>query len=470
MQPSPPDTDLPARLDHVVADVLTDPGHRVLEAVGRELGWPTGTLWLVRGDGTVHRAAVWPAGRPGRAGPPGPEPSWRCTPAGTVFSFPLISADRTEGFVELHTDEQVAAPPAIIATARLIGGRAGEAVRHARAVDTVRLSEARLRAVLDSALDCVVIADADGTVLEFNPAACRVFGYTRAEAVGRPLAELIVPPQLREQHRQGLRRYVTTGDPHVLDHRMETTGMRADGATFPVELTITRVAGPGPAVFSGYLRDLSAQHQAAAELKASRRRVIEAAVGERQRLERDLHDGAQQHLIGLGMTLARARTALPDQPARAAAILDDAITALDEAAIELRDFARGIHPGSLTRYGLRAALADMARRSPVELHLSEMTAERFRPAVEATAYFVVSEAVTNVARYAHTGLARVELTVEHDTLVVTVSDEGRGGADPDRGSGLRGLADRLGLLDGLLEVRSPHGAGTTVRARIPLAA
>jgi signal transduction histidine kinase len=257
----------------------------------------------------------------------------------------------------------------------------------------------------------------------------------------------------------------------VLDRRIEIEGIRADGITIPVELTITRIRLDGPPVFAGYLRDLSDRHRAEEELRASRRRVAEAVVAERQRLERDLHDGAQQRLISVGMTLARARTALPDQPARAAAILDDAIGALAEAAVELRNLARGIHPSSLTRYGLGAALADVARRAPVDLRLGVVPQQRFPASVEATAYFVVSEALVNVARHARTARARVDLGLEGaGTLVVTVADDGPGGATPERGSGLRGLADRVALLDGSFEVRSPPGGGTLLRARIPVTA
>ncbi|MEV4512158.1 PAS domain S-box protein [Dactylosporangium sp. NPDC049525] len=493
------------RLEHAVSDILAAPepaGGPVLDAIGRALGWSAGAMWqvtpgglrcvatwstsprfesfesatrdlvLARGEGLP--GAVWQRGEPAWVREFGQQTSFPRAVAAAraglsaAFCFPLHGADGIEGIVEFFTSALADPPPELVSTATSLGRRIGDALHRARASDAVRRSEARLRAVLDSALDCVVIADADGVILEFNPAACRTFGYRRDDAVGRELAELIVPPSLRAAHREGLRRFLASGEPRVLDRRVEITGMRADGTEFPVELTITRVAVEGRPVFSGYLRDLSDQHRVAEELKASRRRVLDATVGERQRLERDLHDGAQQRLVGLGMTLARARTALPDQPARAASILDDAIAALEESAIELRDFARGVHPASLTRYGLSAALADMARRGPVELRLGDLPTDRFAPAVEATAYFVVSEAVTNVARYAGTGTAQVDVAVSGDELTVTVTDGGRGGADAELGSGLRGLADRIALLDGTLTVDSPLGAGTTVRARIPI--
>jgi signal transduction histidine kinase len=195
-------------------------------------------------------------------------------------------------------------------------------------------------------------------------------------------------------------------------------------------------------------------------------------VAERQRLERDLHDGAQQRLIALGITLARTRTALPDDPARAAAMLDEAIENLSDTAVDLRDLARGIHPSSLTRYGLAVALADVARRCPVHLQIGAVSEERFPAAAESTAYFVVSEAVANVARYAGTGRARVDVAVDDSgrrrALTVSVADDGVGGAEPGRGTGLRGLADRLAMVDGTLEIHSPAGGGTRVRAWIPL--
>jgi len=225
-----------------------------------------------------------------------------------------------------------------------------------------------------------------------------------------------------------------------------------------------RLLGPGRRA------DLTAR---IGELETSRAQVVDAAEHERRRIERDLHDGAQQRLISLGAALNRARTALPNDPARAAETLDTALATLDEAAIELRNLARGIHPSSLTRHGLAAALADIARRSPVELSMNTLPTYRFPASIEATAYFVVSEALTNVAKHAGNERARVALTITDlvtggRSLEVTVADEGTGGASVTSGSGLQGLADRVALLDGTFDVVSPHGRGTLVRARIPL--
>jgi signal transduction histidine kinase len=203
------------------------------------------------------------------------------------------------------------------------------------------------------------------------------------------------------------------------------------------------------------------------ELRASRVRIVESADAARRRIERDLHDGAQQQLVALALTLRTARSRLERDPAQAGALIDAAAADLEMAIRELRELARGIHPAVLSDRGLGAALEALARRSPLPVELEPVQPERLPPSVEAAAYFVVAEALTNVARYAQASHARVAVARDGDRIVVTVADDGVGGADPSGGTGLRGLADRVAVLDGRLEVESPPGAGTTVRAVIP---
>jgi signal transduction histidine kinase len=198
------------------------------------------------------------------------------------------------------------------------------------------------------------------------------------------------------------------------------------------------------------------------EVRASRSRIAEAADAERRRIERDLHDGAQQRLVALAMRLDQAREA-----SGADALIDATTAELLAAIAEVRDLARGIHPTILSDAGLAAAVEALAERTPFPVAL-EVTEDRFPREVEVTAYYVVAEALTNVARHAHATEARVEARVERDRLVVTVVDNGRGGADPGAGSGLRGLADRLAVIGGELGVTSGPGAGTTLTATMPL--
>jgi len=203
------------------------------------------------------------------------------------------------------------------------------------------------------------------------------------------------------------------------------------------------------------------------ELRASRARIVESGDAARRRIERDLHDGAQQQLVALAINLRMARSRVERDPRAAAELLDVAAGDLDTAIRELRELARGIHPAVLSDRGLRSALEALAQRMPLPVEIAAAPDERLPEPVEAAAYFVVAEAVTNVVRYADATHARVEVVRDGDRVAVRVADDGVGGADPAQGSGLRGLADRVAALEGRLDVRSSPGAGTTVDAVIP---
>jgi signal transduction histidine kinase len=199
------------------------------------------------------------------------------------------------------------------------------------------------------------------------------------------------------------------------------------------------------------------------EVRASRARIVDATDAERRRVERDLHDGAQQRLVALAMRLQLAK----DASGSAGALIEEATTELQAAIAEVRDLARGIHPPILAEAGLAAALETLAERSPVAVRVQAADV-RYRPAVETTAFYVVAEALTNAARYAGATEVVVDVEQEGRSLTVTVTDDGRGGADLEAGSGLRGLVDRVAAVGGHLTVTSPIGGGTTVRADLPL--
>jgi signal transduction histidine kinase len=203
------------------------------------------------------------------------------------------------------------------------------------------------------------------------------------------------------------------------------------------------------------------------ELRASRERMLRIGLEERRRLERDLHDGAQQRLVSMALNLRLARAKLRGDPDAAEQLLSGASDELEAALGELRELARGIHPAVLSDRGLDTALETLAHRAPVPVELNSLPGERFPEAIELAAYFVVSEALTNVAKYAQASHAVVGLERHNGRLVVQVSDDGVGGADPEQGTGLRGLADRLAVIEGRLEVESEKGRGTTITARIP---
>jgi signal transduction histidine kinase len=213
---------------------------------------------------------------------------------------------------------------------------------------------------------------------------------------------------------------------------------------------------------------LQAEVQAQLELvRASRARIVAAGDAERRRLERDLHDGAQQRLVTLTLALGMARGRAAGVDPELAALIDAAGKEAREALTELRELARGIHPAVLTETGLAGAIQALVGRSPVATTVIEVPRERFPPVIEATAYFVVSEALANVAKHARADSAEVAISRLPGRLTVRVSDDGAGGARPEGGSGLRGLADRVASAGGVLRVDSPPGAGTRLEADIP---
>jgi signal transduction histidine kinase len=201
------------------------------------------------------------------------------------------------------------------------------------------------------------------------------------------------------------------------------------------------------------------------ELRRSRARIVAAGDEARKRLERNLHDGAQQRLTSLLLYLRLARSKVSEPPVQA--LLDQAIEELGAAVTELRELARGIHPEVLTRRGLAAALRVVTTRMPVPVEL-EVPRGRFGESTEAAAYYVVSESLANIVKYAQASSAAVRVQRLDGRLIVEVSDDGIGGADASAGTGLSGLADRVAALEGGFSVDSPAGAGTRVRAEIPL--
>jgi len=211
-----------------------------------------------------------------------------------------------------------------------------------------------------------------------------------------------------------------------------------------------------------------ASAEAKKELIESRARIVRAGDEARRKLERDLHDGAQQRLVSLALSLRVAGDAIESDPARGRELLDRARAELDHAIEDLRELARGIHPAVLTERGLAAAVELLCARAAVPVK-AEVTPGRLPLAVEAAAYYVVAEALTNVARYSGASSASVSVALDGDQRVtVEIGDNGRGGADPERGSGLRGLADRVEALDGTFAIHSPPGKGTIVRAEFRL--
>jgi signal transduction histidine kinase len=213
------------------------------------------------------------------------------------------------------------------------------------------------------------------------------------------------------------------------------------------------------------LAELRAQLE---QLRESRARIVEAGDTERRRLERNLHDGAQQRLVSLALALGLAESKVEPEPGAAVQLLQAAREELTQALSELRELARGIHPAVLTERGLPYALTALAERAPVEVRLQVDLDRRPPPAIEAAAYYVAAEALANVAKYAQATTVTVNVRIEDERLRVEVVDDGVGGADASAGSGLRGLDDRVQAFGGSLRVDSPAGDGTQILAELPV--
>jgi PAS domain S-box-containing protein len=324
-----------------------------------------------------------------------------------------------------------------------------------------------VRAVVQAAPSFFCLVDPAGRVVRFNRTLEQASGHSDDDSVrGRPFWDVFVP--LPEERAEVCR---------VFDETLRTRSraehenhwITAAGDRMLVAWSVTPVLDErGEQCFLVTGTDITARKQAEEEIRRSRARIVEAGDTERRRLERNLHDGAQQRLVSISLFLRLAETKLREEPEGAEQLLATASEELGQALEELRELARGIHPAVLTDRGLGPALEALVSRSPLEVEL-ERPDERFPEPVEAAAYYVVSEALTNVAKYSRASAATVSVARLNSRAVVEVADDGVGGADPARGSGLRGLADRVEALEGQLAVESPPGRGTRIRAEIPCA-
>jgi PAS domain S-box-containing protein len=335
-----------------------------------------------------------------------------------------------------------------------------------RAEEELRRERDFISTLIDSTAALVLVLDREGRFIQFNQACERLTGYTFEEVRGKPFWEFFIEPHEAENIRIALER-VWAGD-FPADN--ENHWILRDGSRRLIAWSNTALLNEhGEVAFlvsSGL--DITERKRAEKELRASRARILEAQDAARRRLERNLHDGAQQRLVALSLGLRIAQSRARSDPEGTEQMLGAAGEELAQAIDELRELARGIHPAVLTDRGLPAALEALAGRSPTPCAVEVELEERLPASVEAAAYYVVSEALANVAKYAAASSVTVSVSRLNGRALVEVADDGVGGAHPSDGSGLRGLADRVEALDGRLDVWSPPGAGTRIRAEIPL--
>jgi PAS domain S-box-containing protein len=334
-----------------------------------------------------------------------------------------------------------------------------------RAEEEVLRQRDFLSTVVNTAKSIFCVVATDGSIVRFNSFCEQLTGLTDDDSTrGRLFWDLFAAPEDVDAIRAAF-----AADVPGLEY--ENRWGTADGGWRLVLWSVTPLideSGAERRLIHGV--DITSERHQQEELRRSRARIVEAESAERRRLERNLHDGAQQRLVSLSLALRMAQSRIEKDPTGAAEMLAGASAELTLALEELREIARGIHPAILSDRGLNLALEALATRAPLPVELDAVPAERLPEQVEAAAFYVVSEALTNVAKYARASCARVRVAREDGVVDIEVVDDGIGGADEALGTGLRGLADRVEALDGRFVVESAQGRGTSVRAAIPLPA
>ncbi len=390
---------------------------------------------------------------------------------GRRFELPAPDSGRTATIVEqegrrigaIVHDESLDDEPELVAS---VAATVALALDNERLETELRTQYDYLTTIVDTAPSLLVTVDTEGRIRNLNPATVAASGHAGEDEVrGRFFWDVFIG----DDEREAMIERFHAAAPDFAPAEYENVFRNASGERVVIAWRSAPVldeAGNVVRIVAGGL-DISSLKQQQEELRASRARLVAAGDDERRRLERNLHDGAQQRLVSLSLALRLAQAKVESDPAAANEILTGASEELALALEELRELARGIHPAVLTDRGLGAALEGLAARTPLPVELS-LPGERLPAPIEAAAYYVVSEAVTNVVKHAGASSVDVRVGATDGLAVVEVADDGVGAADPGAGSGLRGLADRIAALDGRLRVESPPHGGTRVVAEIPL--
>lgn len=413
--------------------------------------------WLerVHPEDRARALAAWDR-RPGMGGP-------------VVTQYRLLARDGRAVWVQ-----DQALPLGEEGAPSLVHGVMFDITERKLAEEAIRESEARKSAILEAALDGVITVDHDGQILEFNPAAERIFGLEAARAVGSPVSELFAASPA-----EGLRvdRLLSAGAGLGLGERVETRAVRASGEVFPVELAVTPIDLPGRRLFTCYVRDITERKRAEEERGRMMGRVVQAAEEERRRLAAELHDGPIQRLTALGMRIEVARRVLHrERGSDPAEVLGPLQERLSREVANLRKMVAELRPPALDQRGLTAALSEHLQSlasGGLQCSIESDLEGRLDPELETVLYRVAQESLSNIVKHARARSARLSLHAANGAVVLEVRDDGTG-FDPSRASGgghhfgLLIMKERVQMAGGTLDVESTPGRGTVVRVELPL--
>ncbi|MFO0875876.1 MAG: PAS domain S-box protein [Gemmataceae bacterium] len=347
------------------------------------------------------------------------------------------------------------------------------------AEQAVQLSEARMRAVVDTAVDAIVTICERGLIESINPAVVRLFGYSSREVLGKNIS-MLMPDPYRGEHDRYLKDYIQSGLRKIIGIGREVMAQRKDGTQFPIELAVSEVNLENRTLFVGIMRDISERRLAEETRKLLLQKILSAQEEERRRLSRELHDGIGQSLLSLRVGLQSLHKQICEGQLR------DRVHQLSEATAttieEVRNMSQGLRPSVLDDLGLAASLerlTDSFTRQygiTIDLLTMDLVTTRYSQEIETALYRIIQEALTNVVRHARANLVSVILEHPGAELGIIIEDDGVGfdleamrhGQDPNKHLGLSGMRERADLLGGTMTIESSPGQGTTIRVRLPL--
>jgi PAS domain S-box-containing protein len=360
-----------------------------------------------------------------------------------------------------------------------IAGIAEDITKRKQAWDALEESEARKRAIMQAALDAIITIDHEGRMVELNSAAGKIFNHSQSMLIGESIME-VIPAFLRPWFREGLTHQFAGEEGPGLGSRIEMPALRADGSRFFAEFTITRIRLAGPPMFTLYIRDITQQKHAAAELRLLPQRIIKAQEAERSRIAQELHDGINQMIASVKMRLRKVQANLPELRPAAREILERCDRLLVKVLEENRRIAHNLRPTDLNQLGLAAACSSFCHSVQLRTNLQfqcriASPAERLPPEVELQLFRILQEAVNNIEKHAQAKSVKVQMRFQEAAVILQIQDDGQGFDDKrvtasgkrHQGLGLTNMRERALTLGGTLDIKSLPGRGTTISVRVP---